>query len=105
MVLPGATGADLVPMQAGIHGDEVDVRHVARIDALVARCNNLRLERLKARLQRKPVCQSVVHVSFKRRRRSGAIRKRAETNSKYTEGMPATRENLCRSSRIVCPLT
>ena len=68
MVLPGTTGADLVPMQAGIHGDEVDVRHVARVNALVARCDYLRLERLKARLQREPVCQSIVHVSFKRRR-------------------------------------
>ena len=28
MVLPGATGADLV-LEAGIHGDEVDVGHVA----------------------------------------------------------------------------
>ena len=68
MVLPGATGAYLVPMQAGIHGDDVDVGHVARIDALVTRCDDLRLERLEARLQCEPVCQSVVHVSFKCRR-------------------------------------
>jgi hypothetical protein len=68
MVLTGTTGADLVPMQAAIHGHEVDVGHVARIDALVARCDDLRLEGIEACLQREPVCQSVVHVSFKRRR-------------------------------------
>ena len=92
-------------MQAGIHGDEVDVRHVSQIDALVARCDNLRLERLEARLQREPVCQSVVHVSFKRRRSFWRDKERAETNSKYTEGMPTTRKSLCLSSRIVCHLT
>jgi hypothetical protein len=37
-------------MQARVHGDEVDVGHVARIDALVARCDDLRLQRLEARL-------------------------------------------------------
>ena len=34
----------------------------------VARCDDLGLERFEARLQREPVCQSVVHVSFKCRR-------------------------------------
>jgi len=68
MVLPGTTGADLVPVQAGIHGDQVDVGHVARIDTLVARRNYLRLEGREPHLQCEPICQSVMHISFKRHR-------------------------------------
>ena len=55
MVLTGSPCAGLILAQTGIKRHDIDERHVAGIDTLVERCNDLRLDRLEARLQRKPV--------------------------------------------------
>ena len=60
----GPPRADIVRAKARVHVFEIDVLHIAGIDALISGCNRERGLRVVARLEREPLRQTKMHVAL-----------------------------------------
>jgi len=63
-MLPRQTGSQVFLTYACVGENELDELHVARIDALIAGRDRSCALLIESGLQRKPLCQSKMHITF-----------------------------------------
>src|SRR2546423_476520 len=61
---PAPPRPDIAGAEARVHVFEIDVLHIAGIDALISGCNRERGLRVVARLEREPLRQSKMHIAL-----------------------------------------